>query len=103
MDGLNDMSADQRRVEDRLTSIQVEVASGFAAITARLDASKDHEPRLRALEQNQITRDDVASMLAEAIAAARRPRWQDVGALIAAIATSTGLVLVVAKALGADL
>lgn len=102
MDGVGEMSADQRRVEERLTTIQVEVASGFAAITARLDASKDHEPRIRSLEQNQITREDVARMLAEAIAAARRPRWQDVAALIAAIATSTGLVLMVAKALGAN-
>lgn len=103
MDGLNEMPPDARRVEDRLTMIQVEVAAGFAAVNARLDAAKDHEPRLRALEQNQMSRDDVRAMLKEAIEASRRPRWQDVGALVASIATSTGLVLVVAKALGADI
>lgn len=90
------------RVERALSDVRVEVASGFAAINARLDASKDHEPRLRSLEQrleNQLTREDVQGMLEQAINAARRPAWRDVGMLIAAIATSTGLVLGIVQAL----
>lgn len=100
--------ASDRRIDDRLTRIQVEVASGFAAINARLDASKDHEPRIRDLRrdvdriiESQLTREDAVKMIAEALESARRPRWQDVGMLIVAIATSVGLVLTVARALGA--
>jgi hypothetical protein len=91
------------RLERTVTDMRVEVAAGLAGINARLDAQKNHEPRLRAVElalANQLTRADVAGMLKEAIEAARRPAWRDVGALIAAIATSTGLVLAVAKASG---
>lgn len=89
-----------QRVERALTDVRVEVAAGFAAINARLDASKDHEPRLRKLEQrlqNQLTRDDVQGMLEQAINSARRPAWRDVGMLVAAIATSTMLVIAVVE------
>lgn len=109
------------RLERTVQDMRVEVAAGLAGINARLDAQKSHEPRLRAVEtqlatqlkreevaamlqdamKNQLTREDVAEMLRQAIDSARRPRWQDVGALVAAIATATGLVLAIARALGA--
>jgi hypothetical protein len=91
---------DNARLERTVTDMRVEVAAGLAGINARLDAQKDHEPRLRAVElrlTNQLTRDDVAGMLKEAIESSRRPAWRDVGMLIAAIATSTGLVLTVVE------
>lgn len=86
---------DTLRLERVVTDMRVEVAAGLAGINARLDAQKDHEPRLRVVEQqlaNQLTREDVAGMLKDAIESARRPAWRDVGMLIAAIATSTALV-----------
>jgi hypothetical protein len=96
------LERDTMRLERTVTDMRVEVAAGLAGINARLDAQKDHEPRIRAVEvalSNQLTRDDVAGMLKEAIEAARRPAWRDVGALIAAIATSTALVTVAIRAL----
>jgi hypothetical protein len=91
--------AETRVIEQALTEVRVVVASGFAAINARLDAQKDHEPRIRALEnRHQLTREDVRTMLDEAIASSRRPAWRDVGALIAAISTSVLLVLAVLSA-----
>jgi len=97
------LERDTMRLERTVTDMRVEVAAGLAGINARLDAQKDHEPRLRAVEMqisNQLTREDVAGMLKSAIESARRPAWRDVGALIAAIATSTGLVLLLARTAG---
>jgi hypothetical protein len=97
------LERDTMRLERTVTDMRVEVAAGLAGINARLDASKDHEPRLRDLENrisNQLTREDVADMLKQAIESARRPAWRDVGMLITAIATSSGLVLTVAKVTG---
>jgi hypothetical protein len=96
------LERDTMRLERTVTDMRVEVAAGLAGINARLDAQKDHEPRLRAVEQqlsNQLTRDDVAGMLKDAIEAARRPAWRDVAMLIAAIATSTALVTAAIRAL----
>lgn len=90
------------RLERTIMDMRVEVAAGLAGINVRLDMQKDHEPRLRAVEvrlANQLTRDDVAGMLQDAIEASRRPAWRDVGMLIAAISASTGLVTVAIRAL----
>jgi hypothetical protein len=94
---------ERSQLADVLTQVRIDMAGGFASINARLDASSSHEPRLRALEQsisNQVTRNDVEEMLVKAIEASRRPAWRDVGALIIAIATASGLVLTVAKLVG---
>ncbi len=113
------LERDTMRLERTVTDLRIAVAEGFTAVNTRLDLQKDHEPRLRAVERaqaqqitrddvatmlktalaNQITRDDVDGMLKSAISSARRPTWRDVGALAAAIATSSGLVLGVAKVL----
>lgn len=118
MEGVSD---GMERIERRLTDMRVAQAEGFAELRTRLDAVKDHEPRLRQVEASYVTRqdvhavvteatkavesrmltlDDVKGVVGEAIEAARRPSWRDVGALVAAISTSTGLVLAVAKLLG---
>ncbi len=94
-----DVNAD--RIEKAVTDLRISQAEGFAEIRARLENSKDHEPRLRELErraESSLTLNDVKDVVAEAIEAARRPSWRDVGALVAAISTSTGLVLGLAKA-----
>lgn len=108
------------RVEKSLGDLRVSQAEGFAELRTTLAAMKDHEPRLRTVEVTYVTRqdvhavvteatkavesrmltlDDVKLVVGEAIEAARRPSWRDVGALVAAISTSTGLVLAVAKLL----
>jgi hypothetical protein len=94
------LERDTMRLERTVTDMRVEVAAGLAGINTRLDGLKDHEPRLRALEQsisNQVTRNDVEEMLVKAIEASRRPAWRDVGALIIAISTASGLVLTASK------
>lgn len=99
------MTDDDRRLDRTITDLRVTVAEGFAAVNARLDATKDHEPRIRELRrdvdrmlESQVSREDIADLITDAIDKSRRPRWADVGALIIAIATASGLVLTVAKA-----
>lgn len=91
-----EQEASINRLERHLTDMRVEVASGFATLTANLEAMRSHEQRLRELENRQgkqITLEDVKEVVADAIAASRRPSWRDVGALVAAISTSVMLVL----------
>lgn len=116
------MTDDQiSRIERALGDMRVAVARGFAETGTKLEDMKDHEPRIRKLESNAVTRadvhdvvttavsavesriltlEDVKVVVGEAIAAARRLSWRDVGALIAAISTSVGLVLAVGKLAG---
>lgn len=86
-----------RRIEEQVTAVRLEVAAGFATLRERLDLMKDHEPRIRSLEQSRPTREEITEMVASAVAAAIKPSWQDVGALILAISTATGLVIGVGK------
>jgi len=97
------LERDTMRLERTVTDMRVEVAAGLAGINTRLDGLKDHEPRLRAVENalsQQVTRDDVEAMLTKAIEVSRRPAWRDIGALIIAISAGSGLVLTVAKLAG---
>lgn len=90
------MTDDERAQLSRtLTELRITVHEGFSALRERMDSIKDHEPRLRALEQaaeRAVTRDEVSEFVDRAVESGRRPTWQGIAALVGAVAAGSGLM-----------
>lgn len=74
------------RLERTISDFRTEVARDMGSVMARLDTMKDHDGRLRHLEQTSVTREELKEVLREAIANGRRLSWKDLGLII----TTTG-------------
>jgi hypothetical protein len=94
---------EQQAILRALGDFRVEVAASHAEFRTRLNSMADHDNRLRRIERESLTRQDIETIVARAIEGARRPSWRDVGAVIASIGASvtvTAVVLRMANHLG---
>lgn len=84
---------DTTRLERAISDFRVEMAKTLGGLIAQLDGMKDHDTRLRLLEQSYVSREELKSALHDAIESSRKIAWRDVGAIIVAAGVVTGIVM----------
>ena len=80
------------RLERQLGDFRAEVAREMGRVGAQLEAMKGYDDRLRHLEQNAVTREELKDVLKEAIETGRRISWKDLGILVTTTAAAASAV-----------